>query len=40
MEVTYGLSRDGSRETNEQEYKRKSAFDWKIDLQSQNVGIG
>ena len=33
------LSEKRSREINKQEDKRESAFDQKIDLQSQNVGI-
>ena len=33
------LSKEGSREINEQEDERESALDQKIDLQSQNVGI-
>ena len=40
VKVTWGLSEEGSREINEQENKRESAFDGKIDLWSQNVGIG
>ena len=40
VEVTGGLSKEGSREINKQEDKRESAFDRKIDLQSQNVSIG
>ena len=40
IEVMCGLSKEGSHETNEQEDKKESAFNWKIDLQSQNVGIG
>ena len=39
MEVTCELSEKGSRKTNEQEDEKKSAFDQKIDLQSQNIGI-
>ena len=34
------LSEEGLREINEQEDEGKSAFDRKIDLRSQNVGIG
>ena len=34
------LSEVGSREINEQEDEGESAFDRKIDLRSQNVGIG
>ena len=34
------LSEEESREINEQEDEGESAFDWKIDLRSQNVGIG
>ena len=33
------LNKKGSRKINEQEDKKESAFVWKIDLQSQNVGI-
>ena len=40
VEVTYGLSKEGSRKINKEEDEKESAFDWKIDLQSQNVGIG
>ena len=40
MEVTCELSKKKSRETNKQEDERESAFDRKIDLQSQNVSIG
>ena len=40
MEITYGLSKEGSREINEQEDERKSTFDQKINLQSQNIDIG
>ena len=40
MEITCELSEEESRETNEQEDEKESAFDQKIDLQSQNVGIG
>ena len=39
VEVIWGLSEEGSREINEQEDERKSTFNRKIDLQSQNVGI-
>ena len=34
------LSEEGSREINVQEGEWESAFDRKIDLQSQNIGIG
>ena len=34
------LSEVGSREINEQEDEGESAFDQKIDLRSQNIGIG
>ena len=34
------LSEEGSRKINEQEGEWESAFDQKIDLRSQNVGIG
>ena len=40
VEVTWGLSEEGLCEINEQEDEKESAFDWKIDLQSQNIGIG
>ena len=40
MEVTCGLSEECSREINEQEGERESAFVQKIDFRSQNVGIG
>ena len=40
IEVTYGLSEKGSRKTNKQKDEKESTFDQKIDLQSQNVGIG
>ena len=39
MEVTCGLSKEGLHEINEHEDENENAFDWKIDLQSQNVGI-
>ena len=39
VEVTCELSKEGSREINEQENEKESAFVWKIDLQSQNVDI-
>ena len=34
------LSKEGSYKINKPEDKRENAFDWKIDLQSQNIGIG
>ena len=34
------LSKEGSCENNDQEDKGENAFDQRIDLQSQNVGIG
>ena len=34
------LSEEGSREINEQEGEWESTFDQKIDLRSQNIGIG
>ena len=34
------LNEKWSRETNEQKDEREITFDWKINLQSQNVGIG
>ena len=34
------LSEEGSRENNDQEDEGENAFNQKIDLQSQNVGIG
>ena len=40
MEVTCKLSKEGSREINKQKDERESAFDRKIDLRSQNIGIG
>ena len=40
MEVMCRLSEEGSHEINEQENKEESAFDQKIDLRSQNIGIG
>ena len=40
MDVTCRLSEEGSHETNEQEYEKVKCFLMKIDLQSQNVGIG
>ena len=40
MEVTRGLSEEGLHEINEQKEEKESAFDQKIDLQSQNVDIG
>ena len=40
VKVICGLSEEGSCKINEQEDEKESAFDWKIDLWSQNVGIG
>ena len=40
VEITFGLDEEGSCKINEQEDERESAFDRKIDLWSQNVGIG
>ena len=40
VEVMCGLSEEGLHEINEQEDESESAFDQKIDLWSQNIGIG
>ena len=40
VKVMWGLSEERSREINKQEDEKESAFDQKIDLRSQNVGIG